>query len=320
LTKTVRATPAAAGHGPRVSDQLGGLIDPKDNAPAPANQELDFHPLADLFPLMEGEEFDALVEDIKTHGLLETIGLYDGKILDGRNRYRACLAAAVEPEFRAYKFKNSAEAAAHVISANIHRRHLTAEQKREIIAKLIKATPEKSNRQIAKQAKVHHETVASVRTEQEARGGIRHVEKRTDTKGRKQPTKKTRKPGYAQRDAEPSDDPKASAERMKAAHAAAEAERDERETARLFAINENPLAGNPKDRFTLKCAIACDAAHYDGPIDDEVIEAAAKVRNAWSDLASKLRLQLKAHVPVTPAADPVVGNDPGPIPACLVRT
>ena len=38
---------------------------------------------------------------------------------------------------------------AYVISANIHRRHLTAEQKRELIAKLIKATPEKSNRQIA---------------------------------------------------------------------------------------------------------------------------------------------------------------------------
>jgi ParB-like chromosome segregation protein Spo0J len=156
------------------------------------NSELRFHPLADIFPLMEGEEFDALVADIKAHGLREPIVLLDGKILDGRNRYRACLAAGVEPtrekHFSAHH--STGEALAFIISRNIHRRHLTAEQKRDLIAKLIEVAPKKSDRAIAKQAKVDGKTVASVRREKEARAEIPHVETRTDTKGRKQPAKK----------------------------------------------------------------------------------------------------------------------------------
>jgi hypothetical protein len=98
---------------------------------------LQFHPLADIFPLMEGAEFNELVADIKANGLCECIVLYDGMILDGRNRYRACLKAGFEPVTidGGKLIKNPA---AYVISANIHRRHLTAEQKRELIAKLIK--------------------------------------------------------------------------------------------------------------------------------------------------------------------------------------
>jgi ParB-like chromosome segregation protein Spo0J len=165
------------------SDRAGNSDDPT---------QLRFHPLADLFPLMEGEEFDALVADIKAHGLREPIVLLDGKILDGRNRYRACLAAGVEPTLENHfsAHHSTGEALAFIISKNIHRRHLTAEQKRDLIAKLIEVAPEKSDRAIAKQAKVAGKTVASVRREKEARAEIPHVETRTDTKGRKQPAKK----------------------------------------------------------------------------------------------------------------------------------
>lgn len=51
------------------------------------------YPFAQLFPLMRGEEFDRLVEDIETHGLRRRI-LFTGPnnaIVDGRNRLRAAL-------------------------------------------------------------------------------------------------------------------------------------------------------------------------------------------------------------------------------------
>src|SRR5262249_17020490 len=110
--------------------------------------ELKFHPLADMFPLMEGEEFDALVADIKANGERERIGLYEEKILDGRNRYRACIAAGRSlGDILGMSVKGDSRInnpAAYVISKNIHRRHLTADQKRELIIKLIEANPEKS--------------------------------------------------------------------------------------------------------------------------------------------------------------------------------
>src|SRR5262249_25952616 len=81
---------------------------------------------------------------------------------------------------------------AYVISANIHRRHLTAEQKRDLIAKLIKATPEKSDRQIAEQAKSNRTTVGQIRKTLEKSGDVSIVDTRTDTKGREQPAKKPR--------------------------------------------------------------------------------------------------------------------------------
>jgi hypothetical protein len=66
-------------------------------------QRLTFHPFAELFPLLEGERFDALVDSIKRNGLREPIVLHEGRILDGRNRFRACEIADVKP--RTVKFK-----------------------------------------------------------------------------------------------------------------------------------------------------------------------------------------------------------------------
>jgi ParB-like chromosome segregation protein Spo0J len=150
---------------------------------------LEFHPLADLFPLMEGVEFDALVADIKKNGLHYPIILFEGKILDGRNRYRACLEAGFEPATR--NGDNSiGDPAAFVISRNIHRRHLTVAQKRDLIAKLLKATPEKSDRQIAETVKASPTTVGTVRAAMEAKGDVSNLDTRTDTKGREQPARK----------------------------------------------------------------------------------------------------------------------------------
>jgi DNA-binding Lrp family transcriptional regulator len=86
----------------------------------------------------------------------------------------------------------------YVISANIHRRHLTAEQKRELIAKLLQAKPEQSNRQIAETVKASPTTVGTVRSEMEKSGDVSKLDTRTDTKGRQQPAAK---PKQTQREA-----------------------------------------------------------------------------------------------------------------------
>jgi len=61
---------------------------------------MKFHPLASLFPLLEGEDLETLTESIRANGLREAIVLHpDGSVLDGRNRLRACLKAGVGPRF-----------------------------------------------------------------------------------------------------------------------------------------------------------------------------------------------------------------------------
>ena len=60
--------------------------------------KLEPHPLSKLFPQILPEDFDKLAGDIKLHGLHHPIVLYQGKILDGNNRYRACEDAKIAPK------------------------------------------------------------------------------------------------------------------------------------------------------------------------------------------------------------------------------
>ena len=97
---------------------------------------IEFHPLANIFPLLDGDEFQSLADDIREHGLRESIWLYDGQILDGRNRYRACAIAGVDADFRQY---NGDDPLAFVISLNLKRRHLNESQRAMVAAKIANA-------------------------------------------------------------------------------------------------------------------------------------------------------------------------------------
>jgi ParB-like chromosome segregation protein Spo0J len=90
-----------------------------------------------IFPLLEGADFALLVEDIRRNGLLESIVLLDGLILDGRNRWRACAAAGIAPETTDFPHGAEAEAFAFVVSKNLHRRHLTVGQRAMIAARIM---------------------------------------------------------------------------------------------------------------------------------------------------------------------------------------
>lgn len=93
--------------------------------------EYELHPLCVLFPRMVDDAFLALTKDIRENGLREPIVVHDGMILDGGNRYRACLQAGVEPTFREFDGDNLVT---FVLSANLHRRHMTAGQQAAIVA------------------------------------------------------------------------------------------------------------------------------------------------------------------------------------------
>jgi ParB/Sulfiredoxin domain len=89
--------------------------------------------------------------------------------------------------------KNDAENRAHVASINIHRRHLTVEERQDLLIELVALSPEKSDRQHAKEAGVDHKTIGKARAKGEQLGKVPQLGKRTGTDGkaRKQPTKKT---------------------------------------------------------------------------------------------------------------------------------
>jgi len=95
---------------------------------------MQVHPAAQAFPLLDGEELEALAADIAANGLQELIVLdTDGAILDGRNRFRACELAEVAPRFRVYEGNDPV---GFVVSANLRRRHLSESQRAMIGARL----------------------------------------------------------------------------------------------------------------------------------------------------------------------------------------
>jgi hypothetical protein len=127
----------------------------------PPDHKFEFHKLCSAFPLMTGDEFAELVADIKQHGQREPVTLCRGQILDGRCRYLACRELGIG--MRAVERK-IADPVAFVVSANVRRRHLSTEQKRSLIAQLLKDHPTRSDRATAKVVGVDHKTVAAVRS------------------------------------------------------------------------------------------------------------------------------------------------------------
>jgi len=93
------------------------------------------HEVATLLPPMEEADYRELVEDIRAHGLIEPIWLYEGQIVDGRHRYRACLDAGIEPRFRTWDGPGAL--VDFVLSLNVERRHLTPAQRAAIAVEVL---------------------------------------------------------------------------------------------------------------------------------------------------------------------------------------
>src|SRR5262249_2143610 len=127
------------------------------------------HPAVELFPTMGADDLKSLAEDIKANGQRQPVVFFlthagTQLLLDGRNRLSA-LELAGESTDTEGKIVKEGEVYpyAYVVSANIHRRHLTIEQRRELIERLLKERPELSDRAVAKLALSSDKTVASRR-------------------------------------------------------------------------------------------------------------------------------------------------------------
>lgn len=150
-----------------------------------------------LLPALSDEEFAALKSDIAERGVLVAIELDDaGAILDGHHRLRAWTELRAEgmkiPDYpRVVRSGLSDIDKRQLVRAlNIARRHLSAEDRRALIAGAIRDDPTASDRRIAVAIGVSHPTVAAVRSELEVAGVVESLSTRTDTLGRTQPARR----------------------------------------------------------------------------------------------------------------------------------
>ena len=101
-----------------------------------AQNEMGWHDVAGVFPLMSEEAMEGLIADIKTSGLMDPIRTMesdDGEelVVDGRNRQIACIAAGVDRIYEPLADDAGMkveELAAKIWSLNFTRRHLTPSQ------------------------------------------------------------------------------------------------------------------------------------------------------------------------------------------------
>ena len=187
---------------------------PLDDSASPAEPppwRAHVHPAADLFPMMADDELRELGRDILANGLQQPLVFWSDQLLDGRNRLAAVeIAAPPEDCARLIRLMLSGgsdpdlmvsfppprvlpeddDPVAYVVSANLHRRHLTGEQKRDVIAGLLKAHPEWSDRATARLIGASPTTVGTVRHDLEQRGDVSKLDTRTDSIGREQPATK----------------------------------------------------------------------------------------------------------------------------------
>jgi site-specific DNA-methyltransferase (adenine-specific) len=88
---------------------------------------LEVHEICSIFPEMTPEEFADLKADIDQHGQREPVWTYQSRVIDGRNRVRACKELGIEPQAR--EWDGAGSLVAFVTSLNLVRRHLTEDQR-----------------------------------------------------------------------------------------------------------------------------------------------------------------------------------------------
>jgi hypothetical protein len=147
-----------------VIEQIVNALDPANlDANNFCNSGLKVHPVADMFPMIEGKEFEDLCRDIQGSGLQNPIVTLNGVLLDGRNRMRACAKVGVEPTYAQYAWLKNREDE-WIISQNLHRRSITPDQRVALVAKYYDWRGAEERARIARKANLGTPTQQKAKT------------------------------------------------------------------------------------------------------------------------------------------------------------
>jgi N6-adenosine-specific RNA methylase IME4/ParB-like chromosome segregation protein Spo0J len=148
-------------------------------------------PYADLLPPLVDADLMALKADIEKRGAVIVPIVIDEhrNVIDGANRLRIAAGLGIRDvpvEVRIGLSDTDREQLAEDL--NLHRRHLSRDQVRDIVGRRLRRSPEKSNRQIAAELGVDDKTVGTVRRNLESTAEIPQLEKTLGTDGKSRPT------------------------------------------------------------------------------------------------------------------------------------
>ncbi|MFL5330467.1 MAG: ParB N-terminal domain-containing protein [Gemmataceae bacterium] len=145
-----------------------------------------------LLPKLPEAEFVELLADIEQRGIeVPIIVTPEGIVIDGHHRLRAAKKLGLRKIPKVVLTGlSSKEQKARAIAVNFHRRQLTMQQKKELIAELLRANPERADRDVADAVNGSPKTVKKLRARLVDGGEIPHLTLRTDRRGRKQPARK----------------------------------------------------------------------------------------------------------------------------------
>ena len=94
------------------------------------------HPLSAAFPTMSNDDLHELAADIKENGLENPITIYEGKIIDGWNRWSACQLAGIKNP-PVVELPTDKDPRRWVLSQNLWHRHLDKHQRATAIVSVM---------------------------------------------------------------------------------------------------------------------------------------------------------------------------------------
>lgn len=118
-----------------------------------------------VMPDLTEDEYKALKADIAARGVQVPIEFdEDGNVLDGHHRLRACAELGItEYPTITREGMTEDEKVMHAVTLNTARRHMTREQKRQAILRMLERCPNLSDREIARAVGSTHPTVGKYR-------------------------------------------------------------------------------------------------------------------------------------------------------------